>query len=171
MNTPKICLLLLTVLLSCAGSLQATLINEKAFGNNCLVLSYIDDVTSLKSSILTCFNNSNSISDGSFQLACDNNNVTVMFDAGLHASGAMTRAVVFRFDAGQGFQGNWNYDGQGGVITTNYKNHKMFLKEIGGASRLEYEIDGTKGDMNLDGVSGASSEYIKRCAEMRIKVD
>jgi hypothetical protein len=164
-------LLLLPLLFLMSTNLQARLTNEQSFGANCLVLSYIDDATNLKSSILSCYKSNKNISEGFLQLSCDNKNVTVMFDAGLNPRGAKMAEVVFRFDKGQGFSGTWNYDGQGAVLTVNHKNHKMFLKALSGAARLEYDIGGQKGDLDLDGVAAASSEYVKRCADLNIKVN
>ncbi len=171
MKSPKSSLLLLPLLFLMSANLQARLTQEQSFGANCLVLSYIDDATNLKSSILSCFKSNKNIAAGFLQLACDNKNVTVMFDAGLNPRGAKMAEVVFRFDKGQGFSGTWNYDGQGAVLTVNHKNHKMFLKALSGASRLEYDIGGQKGDLDLDGVAAASAEYVKRCADLNIKVN
>ena len=173
MKIPKspLLLLLLPLLLLLSGNLQARLTQEQAFGANCLVLSYIDDATNLKSSVLSCFKSNQNIAAGFLQLACDNKNVPVMFDAGLNPRGAKMAEVVFRFDKGQGFSGTWNYDGQGAVLTVNHKNHKMFLKALSGASRLEYDIGGQQGDLALDGVAAASAEYVKRCADLNIKVN
>ncbi len=170
MKIPETSLLLLPLLFLMSANLPARLTNDQSFGRNCLVLSYIDDATNLESSILSCFKSNKNISEGFFQLSCDSKNVTVMFDAGLNSDGAKTTEVTFLFGKGQGFKGNWNYDGKGGVLTINHKNHKIFLKGISGASRLEYEIGGHKGALDLDGVSEASSEYIKRCADLNIKV-
>lgn len=171
MKTPKICLLLFPLLFLVSANLPARLTNEQSFGANCLVLSYIDDATNLKSSILSCYKSNKNVSEGFLQLSCDNKNVTVIFDAGLNSRGAKMAEVVFRFDKGQGFSGTWNYDGRGGVITVNHKNHKIFLTGLSGASKLEYDIGGQKGDLDLDGISEASSEYIKRCADLNIKVN
>ncbi len=171
MKTPKICLLLFPLLFLVSANLPARLTNEQSFGANCLVLSYIDDATNLKSSILSCFKSNKTISEGFLQLSCDNKNVTVMFDAALKSDNAKMAEVIFRFDKGQGFSGIWSYDGRGGVLTVNHKNHKIFLKSLSGASKLKYEIGGQKGDLDLDGVSEASSEYIKRCADLNIKVN
>lgn len=171
MNIIKPIPLGLMLLFFISANLQARLTNEQPFGKNCLVLSYIDDATSLKSSILTCFDSSRNISEGFFQLSCDNRNVTVMVDAGVNAGGAKMTEVVFLFGKGQGFKGTWNYDGNGGVLSINHKNHKIFLKGISSASKLEYQIGSHKGELELDGVMEASSEYIRRCADLNVKVN
>ena len=171
MKIPNFYLPVISLLLLISANLQARLTNERTFGANCLVLSYIDDATNLNSSVLTCFKSNKTISEGFLQLSCDNKNVTVLFDAGLQSRGASMAEVFFKFDKGQGFSGTWSYDGRGGVLTVNHRNHKIFLTGLSGASRLEYDIGGKKGDLDLDGVAAASVEYIKRCAALNIKVN